>query len=239
MNHSIDDKPIIIVGPSRWPKSNPASVGGSRPTRAGRHLGDGDERRRLRARTVRCCSTKATSRGHLAAAAGPHQRRRRGLDLWASDRVVFQRHNPPPPFGDDPFPASLSWFSRTGRPLNEIKEVVAVDGNTITFSTPIHITYTVQKQAQLTRYTGDNVHVRDAGIEDLGLAGGGDGSIRFEAAAYSWVKNVGNALWIGGGVGINHSFRVEIRDSALRDGAWRSPAAAAPPSAWRGGRRKC
>ena len=45
--------------------------------------------------------------------------------IWASDRIVFQRHNPSEPI-DDPFPASLSWFSRPGRPLNEIKEIVAV-----------------------------------------------------------------------------------------------------------------
>ena len=143
--------------------------------------------------------------------------------IWASDRIVFQRHNPPLPFGDDPFPASLSWFSRAGRPLNELKEVVAVNGNTITFSTPVHITYALSKQPQLTRYTGSNVHVRGAGVEDLSLAGGGDGSVRFEAAAYSWLKNVDNTLWVGEGVGLNHSFRVEIRDSSLRDGAWPQP----------------
>ncbi len=65
-----------------------------------------------------------------------------GVAIWASDRVVFQRHNPPEPYIDDPFPDSLTWFSRAGRPLNEIKEIVAVSGNTITFSTPVHASYT-------------------------------------------------------------------------------------------------
>jgi hypothetical protein len=145
-----------------------------------------------------------------------------GSTIWASDRVVFQRHNPAEPV-DDPFPASLSWFSRPGRPLNEIKEIVAVSDNRITFSTPVHITYTTSKAAQLTRYTGESVHVRDAGIEDLTVSGGADGNIRFEAAAYSWVKNVEDTQWLGEAIGVNNSFRVEIRDSFIHDGAWPYP----------------
>jgi hypothetical protein len=142
--------------------------------------------------------------------------------IWASDRIVFQQHNPSDSF-DDAFPASLSWFSRPGRPLNEIKEIVAVSENRITFSTPIHITYTTSKIAQLTRWTGEHAHIRDAGIEDLSVSGGGDGNIRFEAAAYSWVKNIENTLWLGEAIGVNSSFRIEIRDSYIHDGVWPYP----------------
>ncbi len=218
-----DRKPLIIVGPNRWPKLD--------ETTAVALTGDAVKG----ARSVNVANAAGFTPGqfvlldeddyHAASwVALPARIDPASVSsIWASDRIVFQRHNPPLQWGDDPFPSSLTWFSRSGRPLNEIKEVVAVSGNTITFSTPIHATYTRQKQAELTRYTGSNVHVRDAGIEDLALAGGGDGSIRFEAAAYSWVKNVDNTLWVGEGVGINHSFRVEIRDSSLRDGAWPQP----------------
>ena len=76
---------------------------------------------------------------------------------------------------------------------------------------------------QLTRYTGENAHIRNAGIEDLTVSGGGDGNIRFEAAAYSWVKNVETTLWLGEAIGVNNSFRIEIRDSYIHDGVWSYP----------------
>ncbi|MBP7777745.1 MAG: pectate lyase [Acidobacteria bacterium] len=220
---SVDVKPVIVVGPNRWPKIDSATsvaltadaVKGAMAVTVASPAGFAPGQFVLLDQDDYNAATWVPLPARINAASA--------ASIWASDRVVFQRHNPPLPWGDDPFPGSLTWFSRSGRPLNELKEVVAVDGNTITFSTPVHTTYTQQKQAQLTRYTGANVHVRGAGIEDLGLAGGSDGSIRFEAAAYSWVKNVDNSLWGGEGVGINHSFRIEVRDSTLHDGTWPQP----------------
>ncbi len=142
--------------------------------------------------------------------------------IWATDRAVWQRHNPSDP-ADDPFPDALDWFSRSGRPINEVKEVASVNGNTITFTTPLHISYRVSHTAQLTRYTQNDVHVRNAGIENLTVTGGADGNIRFECAADSWMKNVENTLWLGSAVGIDNSFRVEVRGSYIHDGAWPQP----------------
>jgi hypothetical protein len=110
----------------------------------------------------------------------------------------------------------LSWHSRAGRPLSEIKEVTAVNGNTVTFSTPIHITYTTARAAQLVRYTGTSaVHVRDAGVEDMTLTGGSEGNLQFSAAAYSWARNISCQRYGLPCVDITHSFRLEIRDSAI------------------------
>ena len=145
------------------------------------------------------------------------------VTIWASDRVVFQRHNPPEQYVDDPFPDSLTWFSRSGRPVNEIKEVASVNGNTITFTTPLHISYRTSHVAQLTRYTGSSVHVRNAGLEALKVIGGGDGAVRFEAAAYSWMKDVEDTIWLGEGVAIDNSFRIEVRSSYIHDTAWPVP----------------
>ena len=131
-------------------------------------------------------------------------------EILASDRVVFMGHSPSDP-GDDPFPDSLTWFSRMNRPLNEIKEIASVNGNTVTFTSPITITYTASKNAQLTSYV--NTYVKYAGIENLSLKGGSDGQVRFEAAAYSWMKNVEDTGWLGEGVAIDNSFRIEVRDS--------------------------
>ena len=145
------------------------------------------------------------------------------VTIWASDRAVFQRHNPSDPNVDDPFPGSLTWFSRSGRPVNEIKEVASVSGNTITFTTPLHISYRASHAAQLTRYTGNNVHVKNAGLESLKVIGGGDGNVRFEAAAYSWMKDVEDTIWLGEGVAIDNSFRIEVRGSYIHDTAWPVP----------------
>ena len=90
--------------------------------------------------------------------------------------MVFMRHTPAHGV-DDPFPASLTWFSRLSRPVDEVKEFASVSGNVITFTTPLHIDYPVAKASQITRYA--NTHVRYAGIEDLGVTRGSDGAIRF------------------------------------------------------------
>jgi hypothetical protein len=143
--------------------------------------------------------------------------------IWATDRVVWQRHNPPAQYVDDPFPDALTWFSRSGRPVNEIKEIASVSGNAITFTTPIHIDYRVSHTAQLIRYTGNDVQVKHAGIENLKVVGGSDGGIRFQSAAYSWVKGIEDTVWLGEGIAVNNSFRVEVRDSYIHDGAWSAP----------------
>ena len=135
--------------------------------------------------------------------------------VLATDRIVWPIHSPAAS-GDLPVPQGLSWFSREGRPLAEIKEVTAVSGNTITFSTPVHITYTTAKAAQLVRYTGSSsIHVRDAGVEDMTLTGGSDGNISFSAAAYSWARNIECTRYLKPCVDILHSFRLEIRDSII------------------------
>jgi hypothetical protein len=132
------------------------------------------------------------------------------------------RHNPASP-EDDPFPAANGWFSRAGRPIAEIKEIASVSGNTISFTTPLHIGYRVSKTAQLTRYTGTSAHVKLAGVENLSVEGGSDGAIRFGAAAYSWARNIGNTTWLGEAIAIEDSFRIEVRDSYIHDAAWTEP----------------
>src|ERR1700716_3710432 len=74
-------------------------------------------------------------------------------------------------------PGSMKWFSRFNRPTSEIKEIASVSGSTISFTSPLTISYRVSHQAQLTRYTnarlgyGNNVHVTNAGVENLSMFG--------------------------------------------------------------------
>jgi hypothetical protein len=154
-------------------------------------------------------------------------------EIWAAVdfRVVWQKHNPPRPT-DDPLkvPASAAnqdafgWFSRLDRPTAEVKQIASVAGNVITFSTPMHISYRTSHTAQITAY---NVkRVVNAGIEALTVTGGDNGNIRFQWCDACWAKSIDNTVWHDEGFAVVHSFRVEIRDSYVHDGAWSQPSGA-------------
>jgi hypothetical protein len=160
---------------------------------------------------------------------------------WAGDRISWPFHWPEQVFVDDvggsningPFnevtldtPYPESWFNRTDRPTNEIKEVASVAGNVITFTSPISITYRTSHTAQLTRYTGASAHVTNAGVENLSMYGGGDGNLNFLDCGYCWAKNIEITEWYGPGIGLTGSFRVEVRDSYIHRGAWPDPGGA-------------
>lgn len=222
VNRTDDQQPLVVIGANRWPKTDDAtSVELSADAEhAAMSVAVADPGGFAPGQIVLLDQDDFTTADWTVLP--PRLTTPAPSGIWASDRVVFQRHLPPAPY-DDPFPDSLTWFSRPGRPMNELKEVAAVTGSTITFTTPVHASYTRSRRAQLTRYTREHVHVRDAGLEDLTLLGGSDGALRFAAAAYSWAKNVEIALWLGEGVGFDHSFRVEFRDSFIHDAAWPYP----------------
>ncbi len=219
-----DPQPVVIIGPNRWPSADDAT--------SQNLTADGAKG----AFSVTVANASGFAPGQivlldeLSGASWQTDRLGRG-QIWASPdwRVVWQFHNPPQGY-DDPLVATTptsggaaSWFSRQDRVTAETKEVASVSGNVVTFTTPLHISYRTSHTAQLTRYTGSNAHVKNAGLESLTVSGGGDGAVRFECAAYSWMKNVENTVWLGEGVAVNRSFRIEVRDSYLHDGAWSQP----------------
>jgi hypothetical protein len=218
---SVSD-PVVIIGPNRWPGPNDS-------TSTNLTL-DGAKG----ASSVMVASASGFAAGQIVlldeddynTGAWTSLPNRNGsptsVKIWATDRAVWARSNPSDS-NDDPFPSAADWFMRFGRPIAEIKEVASVSGNGVSFTTPLHISYRVSHTAQLTRYTGSSVHVRNAGIEDLTVQGGGDGNVRFECAAYSWMRNVEDASWLGEGVAIDNSFRVEVRDSHIHHTVWPSP----------------
>jgi len=121
-------------------------------------------------------------------------------------------HNPP---GG----SSRRWFARQDRSLSQMMEVTAVSGNTVTFSTPFHITFKTRYGAQLTRYASPILH--RVGIEDLyvygGMGGDGHGNVAVALCAYCWVKNI-EAHWsIGTSVGFYGTFRSVLRDSYIHE----------------------
>ena len=132
-----DYQPIIIVGPNRYPQIG-TSTNLTSDAVAGTY-------------SITLASTAGLSPGqfvlldeddYTSASFIPLPNRNgspTSAEILASDRVVFMDHSPSDP-GDDPFPDSLTWFSRAGRPLNEIKEIASISGNTVTFTSPITIT---------------------------------------------------------------------------------------------------
>jgi hypothetical protein len=237
--YTYDAKPIVIVGPSRW-------TGPSRSLTA-----DGQQG----AYSVTIANASGYAAGQFVLLDETSEAFWQPVPpgfgctnnvpltpcppvVWQGDRVAWNMHYPKQQWQDDngnsntsgPYdttpgvlPAAMSWFSRKDRPTNEIKEIASVSGNTITFTSPLAIGYRVSHSAQLTpRY----IHVTNAGVENLSMYGGADGELRFESAAYSWAKSVEVTQWIGEGVAINNSFRIEVRDSYLHTGSWPEPGGA-------------
>ena len=247
-SYGYDPRPIIIVGPSRWNNgpdstasqsltadaaqgSNSVTVANSMDFKVGTFVLL-DE--------VSGASWQPTPAGFPV-----------GTQVWQGDRVAWNMHYPLQP-GDDsgassaegPYdkipgapPASMSWFSRNDRATNEIKQIASISGNTVTFTSPLTISYRTTHHAQLIPYSTDpnnaghaasnpDIHVIHAGVEDLSLYGGADGGLRFETAAYSWAKAIEVTQWLGEGVAINNSFRVELRDSYIHTGSWPEPGGA-------------
>jgi hypothetical protein len=160
------------------------------------------------------------------------------VQVWAGDRVWWNMHLPHQQWIDDsgnansagPYdntpgqlPGAMGWFSRFDRPTNEIKEIASVSGNSITFTSPLTISYRVSHQAQLTRYDNQNTPVVMAGVKNLSMFGGSDGGLQFKNCAYCWAKNVEVAQFVGHGIDIIGSFRTEIRDSYIHTASWPRP----------------
>jgi hypothetical protein len=235
--YTYDTSPVIVIGPQRWPTWDNATTQ-SLTT-------DGAKG----ATSVVVASANGFAAGQFVLldelSGASWQPTPTGFpgnaQVWRGDRVAWNMHLPEQQYQDDnnasnsqgPYdttpgvtPAAMSWFSRTDRPVNEIKEIASVSGTTITFTTPLHISYRLSRGAQMTGYTGGSVHLRNAGIEDFTVLGGADGQIRFENAAYSWAKNIENTQWMGEGFAVDGSFRVEVRDSYVHDGSWPEPGGA-------------
>jgi len=209
--------PLIIIGPARY------SNGTGSSTNLGADAAKG-------ATSITVASASGFSAGQfvvldeLSGAGWQPDPAGRG-QIWASPdfRVVWQRHNPAQGT-DDPFPDAFSWFSRTDRPTNEIKQIASVSGNTITFTTPVHISYRTSHTAQLSTFP--ETFTQGAGVEELKVIGGDNGNIRFHWAAHCWAKRIDDTVWHDEGFAVERSFRVTISESYVHDAAWAQPGGA-------------
>lgn len=133
---------------------------------------------------------------------------------------------------EGPGEGSRRWFIRQDRSLTQIMEIKAIDGNEVTFATPLHWTFRTVYQAQLSRYgehDGGPVlpFVQWVGVEDIYFEGGsgGDyhGNVSLSTCAYCWVKNIESNKSIGTAVGLYGTYRSEIRDSYIHSSADPNP----------------
>src|SRR5262249_48959905 len=116
-----DSQPIVVIGPNRWPKPNDATsqnlvANGVKGTSS---VTVANSARFAAGQFVLVDANEYNAAGWTSLPA------RNGaptsVTIWASDRAVFMRHSPTDSIIDDPFPDSLTWFSRPGRPINEVK----------------------------------------------------------------------------------------------------------------------
>ena len=108
------------------------------------------------------------------------------------------------------------WFTRYDRPVGQMVEIASISGNTVNFTTPLHIALDTAHNAQLTRYTIP-YGAKLAGVEDLYVRGGQDDNITVRFAINAWVKNVESDSSIGDSVGLDFCFRCVLRDSYMHD----------------------
>jgi hypothetical protein len=220
--------PLVVIGPGRWgATSAPNDVVASA---------------RLTADAVKGADTVIVDRPEIfapgqfvlldeASNAAWQPDRLRGGRVWASPdfRIVWRKHDPPLRYVDT-FAADVApmqpgspgqWFSRLDRPTSEIKEVAAVQGHRVRFTTPIHISYRMGHAAELSRYA--RPFVVGASLEDLTMTGGDDASLRIQWVAASWARNVEITSWLGEGVAIANAFRIELREFYVHDAVWPEP----------------
>ena len=102
--------------------------------------------------------------------------------------------------------------------LTQILEIASVNGNTVTFDSPVGYPFHTAYSATLTKFTNTPAH--GIGIENLflwgGMGGNGQGNIGMTGCAYCWVKNVESA-WSQGGIQMTATFRSVLRDSFLHE----------------------
>jgi hypothetical protein len=131
-------------------------------------------------------------------------------ELTDNSYVYWGRSRASAPGGE-----ARGWFSRYDRPVGQMLEVASISGDTVSFTTPLHIAFDTAHGAQLSRYAVPST--KHAGLEDLYVRGGRDDNILIRHAMYSWVKNVESDWSSGDSIAVDSSFRCVVRDSYFHD----------------------
>ena len=169
--------------------------------------------------------------------------------VWAAPdfRVQWSKHQPSQnidDFSSTTYPYTANgagcWFStptaangnnkRCDRPTSEIKKVSAINGNTITFDSPIMISYRVANTAQLSYY--QHPFLSGAGVENITFSGSDRSTITFLSAVNSWAYRIECTVSQGQSdtwqeascISIDQSLRIQMEQVYAHDAAFPDPA---------------
>lgn len=139
-------------------------------------------------------------------------------EVWASSdfRVVWQSSRPYDgleDFQDGNIPGYYTAYTVHDRPTCEMKEIASVNtgANTVTFTTPLHISYRTANTARIGRYNGSII--TGASIEDITAYGFTDGTFSMMLAKNCWVSGCEADFWHHWPFRFMGAFRCEIRKS--------------------------
>ncbi len=216
--------PIIIAGPQRWNNAETATALTARAVR-GRS-------------SVQVANATGFSKGQFVlideAMGGSWQKDPEGFSqkVWAAGtypnyELVYPDHNPQR--GCDGASGRLptqangpgDWFSNLDRFTNEIKQVVSVAGNTITFDSPLTSDYRVYHKAQLHSFR--TAFTQNAGVESLTAEYGDNDDIEFIWCADCYAYKVETTLWLGAGFSIYYGFRDQLEEVYAHKPVWPVP----------------
>jgi hypothetical protein len=150
-----------------------------------------------------------------------------GQKVWAAPdyRVVWRAHSPTCEPGDrtcnggTTAPSIPCYFGpECDHYTNELKKIASISGNTITFDSPITISYRTNHSAHLANFK--TPFTTNAGVENLTLQNGDDSNMQFVWCANCWAKNVESTIHSNGGIRVDQSFRVELDEIYDHKGAW-------------------
>ena len=171
--------------------------------------------------------------------------------VWAAPdfRVQWSKHQPSQnidDFSSTTYPYTANgagcWFStptaangnnkRCDRPTSEIKKVSAISGNTITFDSPIMISYRVANTAQLSYY--QYPFLSGAGVENITFSGSDRSTITFLSAVNSWAYRIECTTSQGQSdtyqeascISLDQSLRIQMEQVYAHDAAFPDPATA-------------
>jgi hypothetical protein len=135
----------------------------------------------------------------------------------ATGRVAWQLHNPSVK-GDDfssvTYPStprsSGCYYSFCDRPTSELHKIKVINGNTITFDSPLTIAFRQSGGHNAQLYSPATPFVTNAGVENLTVEYSDQGGVVFEFCAYCWSKGVEVTTWVNGGINMAYTARTEL-----------------------------
>jgi hypothetical protein len=150
--------------------------------------------------------------------------------VWAEPdyRVVWNAHQPAINFFDSTeynnnFTSgdACAYSVRCGGVTEELHLVTGVSGNTITFDSPLTLSFRTAYSAQVRVYSQSSI-AQYAGLEKVSLSGGDSGNAVFQGCVYCWVKNIESSNWLNAGaVAFYHAaFRDQLDSFYLHNAAW-------------------